>query len=127
MRNTNLVFLLISLLAIGLTAAEPAVRKVLADEPEAVAGNSLTPEQKTALAAVDARLAGVEAIAAKIDDPDYKAEVARQIEDLKKTPAGDREEFRSGPLRGADAFRHQPLSGHRTLAQVAADSCNRPW
>src|SRR5688572_8641944 len=85
MRNTNLVFLLIWLFTIVLTAAEPAVSKVFADELEAVTGNALTPEQRTALAAVDARLAGVEAIAAKIDDLDYKAEVARQIEDMKKS------------------------------------------
>ena len=67
----NLVSLLSPLLAICLTVAEPA-------------DNIMSPEQKAALAAVDVRLAGVEALAAKIDDPKYKAEVARQIGDLKK-------------------------------------------
>ena len=74
MRNFNLAVLLSSLLAIGLSA----------DERDPVAGTSLTPEQKTALAAVDVRLAAVETLAAKIDDPDYKREVARQIEELQK-------------------------------------------
>jgi hypothetical protein len=67
MRKINLVFLLLSLVAM-----------------EAASADNLTPEQKTALAAVDVRLAAVEALAAKIDDADYKTEVEKQIEDLKK-------------------------------------------
>ena len=94
MRSTNLVLLRISLFAILLAAAcEPVGRKFRAGE---VADNSLTPDQKMALAAVDVRMAGVETLAAKIDDPNYRAEVARQIEDLKKSRLAIEKNFDQG-------------------------------
>src|SRR5262249_19164523 len=74
----------LSLLAIGLITAESSVRRVFAVEPDTSVNNALTPEQKAALAAVDVRLDGVQTLAAKIDDVDYKTDVARQIDDLKK-------------------------------------------
>src|SRR5262245_29867833 len=110
MQKANLVVLLYSLLAIGLTAAEPAGRKALADD---LAGNLLTPEQKTALAAVDVRLAGVETLAAKIVDPDYKADVARQIEDLKKTRLAIEKNFDSGRY---EALMHSVISRYQVIA-----------
>jgi hypothetical protein len=113
MRKTNLVPLLLPLLAIGLAAAEPAETKVLADELEAVAGNTLTSEQKTALAAVDVRLAGVEALAAKIDDPDYKAEVAKQIEDLKRRRLAIEKNFDPGLY---EALMHSVISRYQVIA-----------
>jgi len=112
MRKTNLVALLLPLLAIGLTAAEPAAKKVLADELEAVAGDTLTPEQKTALAAVDVRLAGVEALAAKIDDSDYKAEVAKQIEDLKKRRLAIEKNFDPGLY---EVLMHSVISRYQVI------------
>jgi hypothetical protein len=84
MRTAHFVVLWLSLLVIGLTAAEWTTRTVFADDPSAVADNSLTPEQKAALKSVDVRLAALESLATRIDDPAYKSEVARQIEDLKK-------------------------------------------
>jgi hypothetical protein len=107
MRNTNLVFLLTSLLTIGLIAAEPAVKRVCADEL------ALTAEQKAALAAVDARLAGVETIAAKIDDSNYRAEVARQIDDLKKTRLAIEKNFDPGRY---EALMHSVISRYQVVA-----------
>src|SRR5580658_7078113 len=100
MRKTNLICLLLPLLAIGFTAAEPAY-------------NTLTPEQKAALAALDVRLAGVEALAAKIDDPDYKAEVARQIEDLKKRRLAIEKNFDPGLY---EVLMHSVISRYQVIA-----------
>ena len=100
MLKTNLVSFLLPLLAIGLTAAEPA-------------DNTLTPEQKAALAAVDVRLAGVVALAAKIDDPNYKAEVARQIEDLKKRRLAIEKNFDPGLY---EVLMHSVISRYQVIA-----------
>ena len=113
MRNTNLVALLLPLIAIGFTTAEPAARKILADEPQAAAANTLTPEQKTALAAVDVRLAGVEVLAAKIDDSDYKADVARQIDDLKKRRLALEKNFDPGLY---ETLMHSVISRYQVIA-----------
>jgi len=96
----NLVTLLLPLFALGLTAAEPA-------------DNTLTPEQKAALAAVDVRLAGVVALAAKIDDPNYKAEVARQIEDLKKRRLAIEKNFDPGLY---EVLMHSVISRYQVIA-----------
>jgi hypothetical protein len=100
MRKMNLVTLLLPLFALGLTAAEPA-------------DNTLTPEQKAALAAVDVRLAGVVALAAKIDDPNYKAEVARQIEDLKKRRLAIEKNFDPGLY---EVLMHSVISRYQVIA-----------
>jgi hypothetical protein len=100
MRQMNLVTLLLPLFALGLTAAEPA-------------DNTLTPEQKAALAAVDVRLAGVVALAAKIDDPNYKAEVARQIEDLKKRRLAIEKNFDPGLY---EVLMHSVISRYQVIA-----------
>ena len=113
MRKANLIVLLLSLLAIALTAAEPAARNVLADEPKSVVANALTAEQKAALAAVDVRLAGVETLAAKIDDPAYKADVARQIEDLKKSRLAIEKNFDQGAY---EALMHSVISRYQVAA-----------
>jgi hypothetical protein len=113
MRKTNLVPLLLSLLAMGITAAEPAEKKVLADELQAVPGNTLTPEQKAALRAIDVRLAGAEALAAKIDDPEYKAEVAKQIEDLKRRRLAIEKNFDPGLY---EALMHSVISRYQVIA-----------
>src|SRR5688572_26035028 len=73
MRNANLFRVNVLLCALGVAA-----------EPETTRADTLTPEQKTALAALDVRLAAAKDLAAKIDDADYKADVERQVEDLQK-------------------------------------------
>ena len=113
MQKTKLVVLLLSLLAVGLIAAESIGRKVLADELDAVAGNTLTSEQKQALAAVDVRLAAVETLAAKIEDPNYKAEVARQIEDLKKNRLAIEKSFDQGRY---EVLMHSVISRYQVIA-----------
>src|SRR5262245_29327041 len=111
MRNASPILLLV--LAIGLLAAESAASRILSDEREAVAGNSLTPEQHLALTAVDVRLAGVETLAAKIDDPAYKAEVARQIDELKKTRQAIENNFDQGRY---EALMHSVISRYQVIA-----------
>src|SRR6478736_6658 len=110
MRKSPLFLWALSLLTVGLAVFEPAAREILADD---LAASSLTPEQKTALAAVDVRLAGVKTLAAKIDDPDYKAEVARQIEDLKKTRLAIEKDFDQGRY---EALMHSVISRYQVIA-----------
>ena len=85
MAKTAYLCLALPLLAIGLGAAEPAEKagKVSSAALDAVAGAALTPELKTALAAADARMAGLAALLTKVDDPDYKETVDTQFEGLK--------------------------------------------
>jgi hypothetical protein len=99
--------------AIGLAATGPGERKALADERAAATNSALSPEQKAALAAIDIRLAGVETIAAKIDDPRYKAEVARQIDDLKNTRLGLEKNFDAGRY---EALMHSVISRYQVIA-----------
>ena len=82
MRFAHLTPLVASLLAIGVYSVERTATTVVAAEKPA-ANNALTAEQNAALAAIDIRLSALLAVAAKIDDSDYMAEVARQIQDLK--------------------------------------------
>lgn len=84
MRPNHLFWLLALACAIEIAAAFQTEQKILGDEPLAVSTSELTPEQKMALAAVDVRLAAVESLAATIEDADYKADVGRQIDELKK-------------------------------------------
>jgi hypothetical protein len=101
MRKTTFVSLLLPLLALSrLTAAEQA-------------NDILTPDQKAALAAVDVRLAGVEALAAKIDDPNYKTEVAKQIEDLKKRRRALEQNFDPGLY---EVLMHAVISRYQVIA-----------
>jgi hypothetical protein len=104
---------LLPLLAIGVVLADPRGRNVRAEEPGAAAGGTLTPEQRSALAAVDTRLAGVESLAAKIDDRDYRAEVARQIEDLKKRRLVLEKSFDPGLY---ETLMHSVISRYQTIA-----------
>ncbi len=89
MRKTDFTLVL----AIGLIAAGPGPKELFADEQVSSAQNTLTPEQRAALAAVDVRLASVEDLAAKIDDPDYRATVAKQIENLNERRLALEENF----------------------------------
>jgi len=112
MRKVNHPVVLVALLTIGLAAIALAARNVLAEEPPVVDGNSLTAEQKTALAAVAARLVAVEALAAKIDDPAYKADVARQIAELKKNQLAIERNFDQGAY---DALMHSVISRYQVI------------
>src|SRR5689334_17156633 len=112
MRKANLRVVLLSLLAVGLAAIALATANALADEPAVIDNNSLTAEQKTALAAVAARLVGVEALAAKIDDPAYKAEVARQLAELKKSQLAIERNFDQGAY---DALMHSVISRYQVI------------
>jgi hypothetical protein len=106
---------LLPLLAIGLAGAEPAEKagKVSSSDVESAASTPLTEEQKTALAAIDARMAGVEALAAKIDDPEYRATVASQIEDLKKRRLAMEKNFDPGLY---EALMHSVISRYQVIA-----------
>jgi hypothetical protein len=112
MRRANLIVPALSVLAIGLFTAGPATRESLADEGKSAAQSTLTPEQKAALAVIDARLAGVESLAGKIDDPGYKAEVARQIEDLQKSRRALAKDFDPGRY---ETLMHSVISRYQTI------------
>jgi hypothetical protein len=58
-------------------------------------------------------LAGVEALAAKIDDPVYKAEVLRQIEDLKKRRLAIEKNFDPGLY---EVLMHSVISRYQVIA-----------
>jgi len=113
MRNVNLASLGLLFAAIGLATVEPGKKTTFADEQAAVATSALSAEQQAALAAVDVRLAGVETLAAKIDDPDYKAEVARQIEDFKETRLAIEKNFDQGRY---EALMHSVISRYQVVA-----------
>src|SRR5262245_32220517 len=113
MQNARPFLLAMSLIAIGLFAAESMRSTILAAEPGVLAGSSLTPEQKAALAALDSRLAGVETLARKIDDGSYKVEVVRQIEDLKKSRSAIEKDFDQGRY---EVLMHSVISRYQVIA-----------
>ena len=73
----------------------------------------LTSGQKAALHAVDVRMAGVEALAAKIDDPEYKVTVGAALDDLKKRRAALEKTFDPGLY---ETLMHSVISRYQTVA-----------
>ena len=112
MFNPKLPCLLVALTTLGLAAAEPPA-KVTSAEIDAVAGTTLTPEQKTVLAAVDARIAGVEAIIAKVDDLEYKEDLLIQLADLKKRRLELEKTFDQGLY---EVLMHSVISRYQVIA-----------
>lgn len=94
-------------------AADKPAEKPAQSEVEAVIPPPLTDEQKTALAAIDARMIGVEDIAKKIDDADYKQEVAEQIADLKKRRLALEKNYDQGL---SEALMHSVISRYQIIA-----------
>lgn len=81
--------------------------------PVPVVSIPLTSEQKAALHAVDVRMAGVEALLAKIDDPDYKATAIKVLADLQKRRAAMGKNFDQGLY---EALMHAVISRYQTVA-----------
>lgn len=73
----------------------------------------LTAEQKTALRAVDVRIAGVESLVAKIDDPAQKAANVTAVADLKKRRAAMEKNFDPGLY---ETLMHSVISRYQTVA-----------
>ena len=73
----------------------------------------LTAEQKTALRAVDVRIAGVESLVAKIDDPVQKAANVTAVADLKKRRAAMEKNFDPELY---EALMHSVISRYQTVA-----------
>lgn len=73
----------------------------------------LTAEQQTALRAVEARIAGVETLAAKIDDAAQRAGVAAAVADLHKRRAALEKNFDSGLY---EALMHAVISRYQLTA-----------
>jgi hypothetical protein len=73
----------------------------------------LTAEQKSALRAVDVRLAGVEALLAKVDDPVYRAKEAKAVADMKKRRAGLEKNF--DPMT-YETLMHSVISRYQVIA-----------
>jgi hypothetical protein len=112
MVNSKLLCLLLPLATLGLAAAEPPA-KVTSAELDAVAGTALTPKQKTVLAAVDARIVGVEAIIAKVDDPEYKEDILSQLAELKKSRLELEKNFDQGLY---EVLMHSVISRYQVIA-----------
>src|SRR4051812_11230609 len=98
----KLTLLLCLLLAIGATG-----------QIAALAADSLTAEQRAAVAALDVRLGAVEKIAASIDDASYNAEVARQIDELKKSRVAIEKDFDQGRY---ETLMHSVISRYQVVA-----------
>ena len=73
----------------------------------------LTPAEKATLHAIEVRLVGVEALAAKIDDPKYQASVQADIGDMKKRHAALEKKYDAGP---AEALMHSVISRYQIVA-----------
>ena len=113
MRITYLSLILSPLLAIAGVLAGAADTTHSADQHQAISGSRLTPEQATALAAIDMRLAGVEKLAQRIDDAGYRSEVGRQIEDLKERRRKLEEEFDPSLY---ESLMHSVISRYQVIA-----------
>lgn len=112
MRRSTL--LLLPLLAVGLFAAEPEKKSEKpAKAPAEVAPTPLTDEQKTALAAIDARIVGLEAIVAKVDDADYKDDCVKAVADLKKRRKALETSYDQGL---SEALMHSVISRYQIVA-----------
>jgi hypothetical protein len=73
----------------------------------------LTPEQKTALQAIDARMAGIEALIAKIDDAGYKAASVGAMTDLKRRRVALEKNFETGLY---ESLMHSVISRYQIIA-----------
>jgi hypothetical protein len=106
MRTVKRVILMFPLLAC-------TVGNVFTQDRTTAAGSSLTTEQKSALAAIDVRLAAAETLAAKIDDPTYKADVARQLNELRERRLALEKNFDQGLY---EALMHSVISRYQVIA-----------
>lgn len=108
---------LLSCLVFLCGAASPAIAQdYTTDKPAAKAPPvvlPLTDEQKAALRAVDARLAGLEALLAKVDDPAYRAKEASAVADMKKRRAGLEKNF--DPMT-YETLMHSVISRYQVIA-----------
>jgi len=108
---------LFPLLVLAWAAAAPAVaQSSTTDKPAAKAppvAIPLTAEQRAALRAVDVRLAGVETLLAKVDDPVYRAKEAKAVADMKKRRAGLEKNF--DPMT-YETLMHSVISRYQVIA-----------
>jgi hypothetical protein len=113
MRIGKLVVVSLPLMVLGLFAIEWIPKNAFADEPIVIGGQTLTAEQKAALNALNTRLAAVKTLAAKIDDSAYKAEVARQIDELNRSRAKIERNFDQAAY---EALMHSVISRYQVVA-----------
>jgi hypothetical protein len=73
----------------------------------------LTPGEKAQLASVDIRLAAVEALVAKIDDPNFRSSTVSALADLKKRRAALGKKFDSA---GFETLMHQVIGRYQVVA-----------
>ena len=73
----------------------------------------LTPEQKAALQAVDVRIAGVEALTAKVDDSAYRENCLSAVKDFKRRRASLEQNFEPGLY---EALMHSVISRYQVIA-----------
>jgi hypothetical protein len=85
-----------AMIAAAMLATPLGAQDYLANKPPPSAPTleiPLTPQEKAQLAAVDIRLAAVEALVSKIDDPAFKSSTVSAIADIKKRRAAIEKKF----------------------------------
>jgi hypothetical protein len=111
MKILSRILLLLGLAASSAFTQDYATEKPAAKAPPVV--RPLTDEQKAALRAVDVRLAGLESLLAKVDDPTYRAREARAVADMKKRRAALEKNF--DPMT-YDSLMHSVISRYQVIA-----------
>ena len=103
------------LLVFALSSAALPGQDYTTDKPPAAPTITipLTPEQKAALQAVDVRIAGVEALVAKVDDAAYRENCAAAVRDLKKRRAGLEKNFDPALY---ESLMHSVISRYQVIA-----------
>jgi len=107
---------LFPLLLLTWAAATAGAQNPTTDKPAAKAppvAIPLTDEQKLALHAVDVRIAGVEALLVKVEDPVYRAKEAKAVADLKKRRTGLEKNF--DPMT-YETLMHSVISRYQVIA-----------
>lgn len=101
---------------LGFAASPALAQDYTTDKPAAKAPPvvlPLTDEQKAALRAVDVRLAGLEGLLAKVDDPVYRAKEEKAVIDMKKRRAGLEKNF--DPMT-YETLMHSVISRYQVIA-----------
>lgn len=103
------------LLLAGLAAPAAPAQDYTTDKPakQPAVAVPLTEEQKASLRALDVRLAGLEALLARVDDPAYHAREAKSLADLKRRRAGLERNF--DPM-SYESLMHSVISRYQVIA-----------
>ena len=105
-----------AIIAAAILATPLGAQDYLANKPPPSAPTleiPLTPQEKAQLVAVDIRLAAVEALVSKIDDPAFKSSSVSAIADIKKRRAALEKKFDPA---GYEALMHLVIGRYQVIA-----------